>query len=116
MCGGKQKAIEMTRENWRKQDADSILMVQNLIGLPSNIIQFNGELQCSIPQSFEYRMGHKRVMVRACLIGISMDGGRRWYFIDAVRRSLSKMKESFPNLSDDLIIPEQEKPVLTTEE
>lgn len=109
MFGGKEKAKKKIERSWEQQDADSIIMTKITFGDPSSVINYKDELQCTITQRIEYRTPKGIAIVKSTLIALSLDQGEKWYFIDAGNKNLSKMKRAFPDLSDDLVIPEQEK-------
>jgi hypothetical protein len=110
MFGGKEKAKEKIKRSWEQQEADSIIVTKITFGTPSSVINYKDELQCTIPQRFEYKTPKGMVILKSTVIALSLDQGEKWYFIDAANKTLSKIKQSFPDLSDDIVIPEQEKP------
>jgi len=110
MIGSKEKAIVRIIDTWKEGDRDSIFLIKNTIGNPSKIIKYKDELQCTIPQSFEYKSKDSRVMVKSTLIAISLDDGKKWYFVDVFGENIKKIKSILPNLSKELVIPEQVDP------
>jgi hypothetical protein len=52
-----------------------------------------------------------RVTSNASLIGISSDNGNNWTFIDTHGADLKTIQKSIPGLSNELLLPEKEKPV-----
>jgi len=89
---------------------NSILSVS--FGKPSNIIA-NGDLfQCTLPETTEILVDKGRLVNQSTLVAISYDGGIHWYFIEAAGKTLSELRNFIPEISDQLVIPTQHKPVL----
>jgi len=86
-----------------KQDGTEYKKID--VGLPTQIIEDNGLLECLLPETFKIKMKDKLTLVPSTLIGISMDKGQRWYFIDAAKPNLAKIKETFPFISKKLNFP-----------
>ena len=112
MFASKKEAMLAITNSWKKSDADSMKIIKFKLGEPSKIISQEDELQCTIPQSLEFENPKSQVIVKSTLIAISRDKGEKWYFIDAFGKNREKIKSIFPNISNQLIIPEQAKPEL----
>lgn len=105
MMGGKEQYInqlENSRKDMKKLGI-SYLMVKS--GTPSAIIRYGNELQCVVPQVVEIKTTAGVMRNESSLIAVSTDEGQTWLFIDTGGKDLQGVKEYFPKLSDELIIP-----------
>lgn len=78
--------------------------------MPETVIENNGEWQCTMGQTMEYRLPDGKIKARTTLVGMSPDKGNTWYFIDAAGRTLKDMQTIFPELSNSLVIPPAPQP------
>jgi len=51
----------------------------------------------------------KAIVSEYSLIAISNDGGGHWFFIDTSGKNLETLRQSLPNLSTALIVPERKQ-------
>lgn len=65
-------------------------------------IEYSGEIQIMIRSFMEMTIEDVTVHNFHDLIGISKDGGKRWYFITTGDHNLDELREFFPNLSPEL--------------
>lgn len=118
------KAVEMTDGGYDKlyeelksqmntmaQSHNTILAVWP--GTPSNIVDTAGELQCTIPQFMKLKVDYGTLTTETTLIAFSTNKGKTWYFMDAVDRSLDKIREVFPGVSSRLVIKKSPEPKFT---
>ncbi len=84
-----------------------------LIGNPGEIISYKNQLQCVVPESTEIESVLGSLAAQTSLIAISIDKGKNWYFTDTNIYKADKIKSLMPDLSPKLVIPPQQKPVLT---
>jgi hypothetical protein len=110
MMGGEQKMIESLEKSFIQMEAEGTGFLNITIGEPSRVILFENELQSTLPQALEIKLPNGRVHTKSTLIAISIDKGKNWYFIDTSSKDIQTMKSVLPNLSEQLIIPEKEKP------
>lgn len=92
-------------------NADGFDFLNATLGNPSEIITINNELQCTLPQNIEMKVPNGRLVSQSTLIAISSNGGENWYFIDTSGKDIQAMKRMFSNLSEKLVIPQQDKPI-----
>jgi hypothetical protein len=81
-----------------------------LIGNPGEIISYEKQLQCIVPQSTTLQSVLGEMQAETSLIAISTDNGKNWYFVDTNAYKADKLKSVLPGLSPDLIIPAQQPP------
>lgn len=111
MMGGKEKMVEKLSKELKKMNDEGFDFLSMTFGNPSEIININKELQCTLPQNIEMKVPGGRLVSESTLIGISNNGGKNWYFIDTSGKDIQTMKRSFSNLSEKLFIPQQDKPI-----
>jgi hypothetical protein len=109
--GGKDKVLEAFN-----QDMLHGAIIKSIeISDPSDTIIFRNEIQCTLKETTEMIYKEGKILTTATLIGVSIDGGNRWYFIDASSNNLNELQTHFPNLSDRLIIVPLSKPTFIKE-
>lgn len=108
--GGKEKMVEQISKEFKKMNADGFDFLNLTLGNPSEIITLNKELQCTLPQNIEMKVPGGSLVSQSTLIAISNNDGKNWYFIDTSGKDIKTMKSFFPNLSEKLVIPIQDKP------
>jgi len=84
-----------------------------LIGNPGPIIDYKNQLQSVVPQTTTMQTVVGELEVETSLIAISMDKGKRWYFIDTNVYKADNLKKVLPDLSPTLQIPPQKQPKFT---
>ena len=108
--GGKEKMVEQISKEFKKMNADGFDFLNLTLGNPSEIITLNKELQCTLPQNIEMKVTGGSLVSQSTLIAISNNDSKNWYFIDTSGKDIKTMKSFFPNLSEKLVIPIQDKP------
>ena len=51
--------------------------------------------------------------LKSTIIAISKDQGKTWKFIDPFGMSLNQLRIYLPELSEEIILPEVEEPIIT---
>jgi hypothetical protein len=110
VTGGRQKFAELIEKETKKMLSDGYEIRNIAIGEPSKVVVKGTELQCTLPQLIEMKVPEGKILSRYTLIAISMDNGKNGYFIETTGRDIQTMKNLFPNLSEELVIPEKTKP------
>jgi hypothetical protein len=111
MMGGKEKMVEKLSKEFKKMNEDGFDFISMTFGNPSEIISINKELQCTLPQNIEMKVPGGRIVSQSTLIAISTNGGKNWCFIDPSGKDIQAIKRLFSNLSEKLVIPQQDKPI-----
>jgi hypothetical protein len=115
LMGGEQAAIGLFTKSLKDMEADGVTLKSITIGEPSAVINYNNELQCIVPEILEMKVPNGRLVSESSLVGVSTDGGKSWYFIDASGKDIKTMNGALPNLSTDLVLPLHGKPVFYKE-
>jgi hypothetical protein len=109
--GGSKRMISALSQTVNDMRAKGMFFSGISVDSPSNIVRSGKELQCTLQQHTVIKLANGRAVVTSTLIAISQDGGKDWWFIDTSNKDVAAMKKSLPNLSADIIIPPQRKPV-----
>ena len=112
MTGSEEKLIELIKKGIEDMEAEGFFFTKCSIEKPNNIIHLKEELQCTVLETIEMKTPKGRMVTKSTLIGISIDNGQNWTFIDTQSKDLKKLQEILPNLSDELIIPKKERPIV----
>ncbi len=105
-----------------KHTTDSVSLVMRtmgikfkkiLIGDPGPIVNSHNQLQSVVPQSTDIQTPMGNMHTESSLIALSSDNGKKWYFVDTNMYHGDKLKKLLPELSSELVIPPQKKPVFT---
>ncbi len=86
-------------------------LLNNTIQITNHLIFTNSTIQCSIQQRQEFLMNKEKFYTLSYLIGISYDSGENWKFIGVANMSFDFIKSHFPELSNDLYVERQTKPI-----
>lgn len=113
MMGGKEKMVEVLESGIKSMQEQGSTFLNVTVGDPSDVITIGEELQCTVPQTTEMKVPDGRVVSESTLIAISSDKGANWYFFDTSGKDIATLKQTLPNLSDALVIPQNTKPVFT---
>jgi len=108
--GGKEKMRPYMDTMSVKMKAFGAEIKKITIGHPYKVIEYNKELQSTLPQTTEVSFLSGSIVVETTLIAISQDGGKNWYFVDTMMYKEKDLKKSLPDLSPDLVIPQQKPP------
>lgn len=108
--GGKEKMVQAMKESDSQMEASGAKIVSYTYGDPTDVIEVGEELQCTIPLTTEVQLPTGKMTQKSTVVAISENKGETWYFIDSGGLSLDKMKEVFPNLSDELVIEDYGQP------
>lgn len=111
MMGGKQKMLESLELGMKKTAADGMEVLNFIMGQPSKVVTSGNELQCTITQTIEMKMPKGRMVTNSTLIGVSSDKGKSWTFFDSRGKDIQTLQKMIPNLSVQLVIPEEQQPL-----
>ncbi|HXB38908.1 MAG TPA: hypothetical protein VNZ49_00105 [Bacteroidia bacterium] len=76
-----------------------------------NIINTGNQMQTTLSRITIVTVPDGKMITVSMLIAISEDNGQNWSFLDANGRDIKSMKESFPELSDKLVLLPDGKPI-----
>jgi hypothetical protein len=108
--GGKEKMILLSQTSIKKMEAQGYSILDISFKDPSKFITEGNETQFSITQELTIQSPKGKMVSEFTLIGISIDNGENWKFIDTAGRTKDKIIQKFPNLNAEIIInPIQQK-------
>jgi hypothetical protein len=103
----KQTLVEMSR-----QLSTAGLSFQEVsLDSASAFIKKGAQLQATIRQHTTIKLQQGRSVATSTLIGMSVDNGLHWRFVDTNYKTMADMQKLLPNLSSELVIPQQRAPV-----
>ncbi len=111
MAGSKEKLIEATKNAMEQMQQNGVSITKISFGKPEKVLVVGSEWQTTVPQVFEMSHEGKAIISEYSLIAISNDAGLHWYFIDTSGKDLATLRQSLPNLSTELVVPERKQHV-----
>ncbi len=113
--GGVAGLVKQTMEQVEALEESGNKIIAAWPGQASDIIDTAGEYQLTLPQYMEIRLPNGKLKTQTTLLGISMDKGNKWYFIDleASGNDINKLKEIFPKVSSRIKVNPPAEPTFT---
>jgi hypothetical protein len=111
MMGGSENMIKVLLKTMRDMKSQGMIFSKISFDEPTKIIKAAAELQSTILQHTEIRLNKGRVIATSALIAVSSDKGLHWTFIDTSNKDLATIKKLLPELSYEIVLPEQKPPV-----
>lgn len=102
--GGEQKATATIKGASQKLKETGVKFKKVAIGKVTQCIVSKGNIQCVVPQIIDIEMMQQTIHSTSYLFGISYDGGKKWYFVDA--NNSEKLRKMFPEMDKKLVIPQ----------
>ncbi len=115
MMGGKKKMIKELEKTLAEMLSKGSYFLNVSFGEPSKIITIGKELQCTVPQTLELKVLNGKLIIKSTLIAITINNGKKWYFVDTSSIDIQTLKRVLPNLSEELIIPKKTQPTFYEE-
>ena len=110
MAGGKENMIQTTKSTVNKMKNDGFKFINMNYSSPSKFIKKGKELQITLTQELLMETPKGKILGSYSLIGVSIDKGKNWKFIDTSGKDKKTMLKYFPNLSSEIvIIPKTQK-------
>lgn len=110
MAGGLDKMASYMEQSFKDMEGEGFTIANVKVGNCSKIIHTEKQLQCTLTEIIELKHTDGKLIQKSTLIGISDDKGVTWTFIDTHGATLKKLQETINELSNDLVIPEQQEP------
>lgn len=110
MAGGLDKMAAYIEESFKTMESEGFSITDVKVQDCSKLIDTEKQLQCTLTEIIELKHAEGKLIQKSTLIGISIDNGSTWTFIDSHGATLKKLQETIKELSDDLVIPEQQEP------
>jgi len=110
-AGGKSIMAGLIEEVLEDQENKGFVLTGAEVEAPLIFVKTSKDIQCVVTQTLTMKVKTGHVVARSSLIGISVDQGKNWKFLDTQGKSIQTLHRSFPALSLQLVIPENDKPV-----
>lgn len=110
--GGRQKLITLVENGIHEMENEGCSFVSIAIDNPSVVVFKENEIQSLVPQRIMMDVGEGVLMKNSYLIAISSNRGSSWYFVDCAGEDIVHLRSILPNLSHEIILPPEEKPIL----
>ena len=103
--GGRQKAIKLAEEELKKAEQDGVKMLSVAeVLLPEKIYPSVKAHYCVVPVSFRIKVDDSRYFLRSSLIGISINAGKTWKFVD-ISLGEKAVRALLPDMPKELAFP-----------
>ncbi len=109
LMGGPEEAPKIIKQTM--EGIEGLESIEASVGEVLQLIDTGNEVQTVIPQLLVLKMQGMTYSSKNHLIGISSDKGKSWTFFDGNGFGEDLIREMFPNLSKDLVIPAKESSV-----
>ncbi|MDN3657059.1 hypothetical protein QWZ08_15525 [Ferruginibacter paludis] len=110
MAGGLDKMASYMEESFKGMEDEGFSIANVTVENCSKIIHLEKQLQCTLTEIVELKHTDGKLIQKSTLIGIYSDKGVTWTFIDTHGATLKKLQETIKELSNDLVVPEQQEP------
>jgi len=110
MMGGKQKMVTVLKKTMTDMEENGVAFIDMRCGEPTAIVATKTSLQSVVPQHIQLKVEGGKLLTTGYLIAMSSNNGKTWHFIDTSTKSVDELKETFPDLSSQIMIPAREQP------
>jgi hypothetical protein len=110
VAGGREKMLAETTKEVQSMEAEGVVIISSSCGTPTQFVSDAGGIYAVIPVVSKVKATDGIFQTEGCLIGISMDGGQNWTFVDATGKDQKELKQVLPNL-DKFNLPPEKAPV-----
>lgn len=110
LIGGEAILLQQLKEAFGALEDEGVTFLKISFTAPSQIITYNGELQCTLTQIIEMKVTGGVMTAFSALIAVSRNGGKNWYFADTAGNDLKNMRKLITTLSPNLVLPEPMEP------
>lgn len=105
VMGGENKMISTLTKTINQTKSQGVSFLSIAFDSPTTIVKTKNELQCTIAQHLTAQVPNGKITNSSTLIAVSIDNGKKWYFVDTTNKDLSQIKQLLPNLSSEIVIP-----------
>jgi hypothetical protein len=110
--GGREKLSSLMKTTFDKMKDEGYIFENQILDEPQKIYIASKELHCIIPKKTIMKTPKGRIQATYYYLGISKNGGEKWYFIETHMLNEENIKLIFPNFNSALKIPKNTKPIL----
>lgn len=105
LMGGENKMITTLTKTINDAKSQGVSFLSIAFDNPTKIIENKNELQCTIKQHLTAQVTNGKVTNSSILIAVSLNNGKKWFFIDTTNKNITQMRQLLPNLSSEIVIP-----------
>jgi hypothetical protein len=105
LAGGREQTIADMRRGRAQMNRDGVAFEAADIQPPKDVISSGGELFAVLPERLTMRVPKGRVVQDSYLLGISLDEGTSWKFVDGATLSHRNVSMLFPSFPSTLTLP-----------
>lgn len=107
--GGKEKLIALTESMLKTMKSQGIELISSKLSEPGEIVKEDGKSYIVFPTLSEVKAPQGKMRVKSCLLGISIDDGKSWKFVDGAGLASKEAKDKIlPNLPARVKLPAPE--------
>ena len=106
--GGKERMIAVLNNDSTQMKAEGFELLTMTIGEIKQIAKIETEIFAIVPVKITFKSPDGKEAGESSLVGISIDNGLNWKFIDGMNQE--KFKANFPKAAEKLQIPEEKPP------
>jgi hypothetical protein len=110
--GGREKALEVIGVAMDQLKGKGVRFKVTEVGKPT-VVKGDGGHYAVAPYTMEVTAPGKKATSRTAVVGVSVDGGKTWKFVNTDTKGEAEIRKILPDLPRDLKIPKQE---VTTED
>lgn len=108
--GGKAKMVEILKSAFKRMKAQNMMILASTADAPVKIYRAGAVLMTVVPVKIEMGTPDGKLTLRSFLVGVSVDKGEKWTFIDG-NIGEEKIREILPNMPREMKFPEMRKPM-----
>ena len=114
LMGGRTRYISKAREAMSQTQSEQFRIESVTVLDPRDLIEVKTEKYVIVPTTMKIKVPEGLLVGEGFLIGLSLDGGNNWTFVDSGGISMDKnlLKTVFPLAADKLKVPEAKRPTL----
>jgi hypothetical protein len=112
LAGGREKLVAKIKDSMAQMKDRGIKLLSYTVDDPTGLSGMGDERFAVLPYTMVMTLPGAKVTMKAPLIASSEDGGKRWKFIDAQKKSAEEIRKILPNFPADLKLPPPQEPVV----
>lgn len=110
-AGGRDKMVAALAKGMKEMEAEGVVVLSSTAGAPTQIVQVAGSIYAVLPTTLRVKAQDGIFQTESSMIGISVDSGATWTFIDAGGKDQTQLKKMLPDVADKLNLPPEKQPV-----
>ena len=114
LMGGRAQFIAAVRQAMKQTQSEQFRIESVTVGEPRDHFDVKNEKYVIVPTTMKMKVPEGVLVGDAFMIGVSLDGGNNWKFVDSGGKSVDRnaLKTLLPLAANKLQLPEVKKPTL----